>query len=107
MNRNLAAVPFLRHTALLEGASFLVLLFIAMPLKYLAGQPLAVKITGMAHGILFVVFCAALLRVHLTARWPIGRSALVFVSSLIPFGPFLLDRRLRGWETESTPDEPG
>lgn len=104
MIRNLSPNALLRRTALLEGASFLVLLFIAMPLKYLAGQPLAVKITGMAHGVLFLLFCAALLRAHLAGRWPAGRGLVVFLSSLIPFGPFLLDRRMKAWETGSSPD---
>ncbi|RYD27316.1 MAG: DUF3817 domain-containing protein [Verrucomicrobiaceae bacterium] len=101
-----APVPFLRRTAQFEGLSFLVLLFIAMPLKYFAGQPLAVKVLGMIHGVLFVVLCLALLRAHLTARWNIGRSALVFASSLIPFGPMLIDSRLRAWEAEAASGKP-
>lgn len=99
MNRYFSPISLLRHIALLEGVSFLILLFIAMPLKYWAHNPLPVRIVGMAHGVLFISFCAALLRAHLSARWPLGRSAVVFISSLIPFGPFLLDRRLRAWET--------
>lgn len=91
-------VPFLRRTALAEAASYLVLLGIAMPLKYLAGQPLAVKITGMIHGVLFVMFCIALLRVMLEARWPFGRCVVVFVASFIPLLPFFLDRKLQQWE---------
>ena len=71
---------------------------IAMPLKYLAGQPLAVKITGMIHGILFVVFCVALLRAMLEAHWPFRRCALIFIASFIPLVPFFLDRKLKQWE---------
>jgi integral membrane protein len=56
-----------------------------------------VQIVGWAHGILFVIFCAALLRVMLVARWPVRRCALVFVAGLVPFGPFLLDRRMAEW----------
>src|SRR5687767_11527515 len=91
-------VPFLRRAAIIEGISFLVLLGIAMPLKYFAGRPVPVKIAGWAHGILFVIFCAALLRVMIVARWPVKRCALVFVAGLLPFGPFLLDRRMAEWE---------
>ena len=91
-------VPFLRKVALAEAVSYLILLGIAMPLKYLAGQPLAVKITGMIHGILFVVFCVALLRVMLEARWPFQRCPLIFIASFIPFVPFFLDRRMKEWE---------
>ena len=58
----MTALRHLRLVALLEGSSFLVLLFIAMPLKYLADQPLAVRIVGSIHGLLFVIFMAALFR---------------------------------------------
>jgi len=91
-------VPFLRRVALIEGVSFLVLLGIAMPLKYFANMPMPVKIVGWAHGILFLIFCAALLRTKLVARWPVQRCAVVFVAGLLPFGPFLLDRRMAEWE---------
>ena len=85
----------LRMIGWAEAISFLLLLGVAMPLKYLAGQPLAVRIVGMIHGVLFLVYVAALLNVHVRARWPLGRTALFFGASLLPFGPFLMDRRLR------------
>jgi integral membrane protein len=93
-------IPFLRRIALIEGASFLLLLAVAMPLKYLAGQPLAVTIVGWMHGVLFMVFAIALLRVFLVARWSLPRAALVFVAALLPFGPFLLDRRMLDYARE-------
>ena len=85
----------LRLVALLEGWSFLALLFIAMPLKYLAGLPLAVRIMGSVHGLLFVMFMAALSRAARERDWPLRRSLLAFVSSIVPFGTFLFDRSLR------------
>jgi integral membrane protein len=90
----------LRTIAIIEGISFLVLLFIAMPLKYVWGQPQAVRIIGMAHGVLFLIFCAALIRVTVIAKWPLGRSALLFLASIIPFGPWLIDRRIKTYEAE-------
>lgn len=93
-------IPFLRRVALIEGISFLVLLGIAMPLKYFAGMPLAVKIVGWIHGILFMVFCLALFRALIVARWPLRRAALLFIAALLPFGPFVIDRRAREWEAE-------
>lgn len=93
-------VPLLRRVALIEGASFLILLGIAMPLKYLAGMPLAVKVVGWAHGVLFVAFCFLLLQAMLVMGWSFARSAVVFVASLLPFGPFLLDRKMKQWELE-------
>lgn len=90
-------VPLLRRLALIEGVSFLILLFIAMPLKYFAGMPMAVKVTGWLHGVLFVLFGLALLRTKLAANWPVGRCALVVVAALLPFGPFVIDRRMVEW----------
>lgn len=91
-------VTLLRRIAVMEGISFLILLGIAMPLKYLANMPMPVKIVGWAHGILFLIFCAALLRTKVVARWPVKRCTVVFVAGLLPFGPFLLDRRMAAWE---------
>ena len=93
-------IRFLRQMALAEGVSFLVLLGIAMPLKYMAGMPLAVKLVGWLHGLLFMIFCVALLRTLLLARWPITRCAGIFIAALLPFGPFLVDRRMTEWERD-------
>lgn len=85
----------LRIAGHLEGLSFLVLLFIAMPLKYIWDQPMAVSIVGMAHGVLFLSYCLLLVLAWGEARWTLKRAALVFVACLLPFGPFLIDRGLR------------
>lgn len=85
----------LRLAALAEGVSYLVLLGIAMPLKYAYGLPLAVRLVGSLHGLLFLVFGAALLAAWHNRRWPIQRPAIVFLSSLIPFGAFVMDRSLK------------
>ena len=84
-----------RAVALLEGLSFVVLLFVAMPLKYLAGQPLGVKLVGWAHGVLFMLYLLALLEVWVARRWSLARVAGAFMASLLPFGTFVLDARLR------------
>ena len=81
--------------ALAEGVSFVVLLFIAMPLKYLAGVPLAVRVVGMAHGLLFIAFVLVLIRASIARSWPFHRSLLAFVSSIVPFGTFAFDISLR------------
>ena len=93
-------IGFLRITGLVEGLSFIILLFIAMPLKYVWGNPLAVKIVGMVHGILFVLFCFALMRAMYAARWSLGRGAFVFAAAFLPFGPFLIDKKMKAWERE-------
>ena len=93
-------IQFLRTVALVEAVSFLLLLGVAMPLKYFAGMPGAVKAVGWAHGVLFVAFCLSLLQTVIVARWSIGRAALVFVSSLLPFGPIVIDGRMREYARE-------
>ena len=90
-------VRTLRAVGLVEACSFLVLLGIAMPLKYFAGQPLAVKVVGWIHGVLFMIFCGALLRTMIVARWPLSRAALIFIAALLPFGPFVVDKRMKHW----------
>lgn len=93
----------LRVVALIEGTSFVLLLFVAMPLKYLAGLPLAVRIVGSAHGLLFLLFMVALFRAATERRWPLQRSALAFVSSIVPFATFAFDRSLRREIAELAP----
>ncbi|HUS37492.1 MAG TPA: DUF3817 domain-containing protein [Verrucomicrobiae bacterium] len=100
MNR---AVHLLRIVALIEAISYMLLVGIAMPLKYIWHQPMAVRVVGMIHGGLFVSFCVALARATISAKWPLSRAALLFVASLLPFGPFLLDRRMKQWEKETAP----
>ena len=92
----------LRAIGMIEGISFLLLLFVAMPLKYLAGQPLAVRIVGMAHGILFLVFCLALFQAMVEHRWSLRKAAGPFIASLIPFGPFIIDKKLKTEDETST-----
>jgi integral membrane protein len=99
----MAALRQLRLVALLEGTSFLVLLFIAMPLKYLAGLPLAVRIVGSVHGGLFLLFVVMLYRAGLERRWPVRRWLIAFVSSIVPFGTFVFDGSLRREIAEATP----
>lgn len=93
-------ILFLRKVALIEAVSFLLLLGIAMPLKYVWGMPLAVKAVGWIHGILFIVFFGALVQAARVAKWSFARTALIFVAALLPFGPFVLDRRMLAFEEE-------
>ena len=92
-------VAFLRLVVLIEAVSTLILFGIAMPLKYVWDLPLAVRIAGSIHGGLFLVFCYALLRVLQQTDWPLRRAAQVFVASLVPVVPFLMDRQMKAWAT--------
>ena len=103
----MTALRHLRLVALLEGSSFVVLLFIAMPLKYLAGLPLAVRIVGTVHGALFLLFLAALYRAGSQRGWPLRRWVIAFISSVVPFGTFVFDRSLRREIAEMAPSPDG
>lgn len=85
----------LRAIGLVEGVSFLLLLGVAMPLKYFAGLPQAVKVVGWIHGLLFITFCMVLLQTRLDAKWNAWRTATILVAALLPFGPFVIDGGLR------------
>ncbi len=88
-------LPQLRGLGLMEGLSSIALFFIAMPLKYLAGLPEAVRIVGMLHGILFILYVIAGVRVAQTRHWSFLRIAKLIAASIVPFGPFVFDRSLR------------
>lgn len=92
----------LRFVGITEGISFLVLLGIAMPLKYFAGMPQAVKIVGWMHGLLFILYVVALANASFVHRWSIWRTFVAFAASLVPFGTFILDARLRREEKKYT-----
>lgn len=85
----------LRLASILDGISYLILLGIAMPLKYLADMPLAVRLVGSLHGFLFLTLCACLLEVLMRKRLSVGWCVIVFVCALFPFAPFFLDRKLK------------
>ncbi len=85
------AITRFRIIAITEGFSFLLLLGIAMPLKYFADMPMAVKITGWIHGLLFILYVLALLQAGIEHRWLLKKMAVLFIASLLPFGPFVAD----------------
>ena len=95
----------LRIIGFLEGLSFLVLLGIAMPLKYIAGKPEAVKIVGMAHGLLFVLYLFMVVQAKVEYRWSIKKMLLAMVASVLPFGPFVADAKLFRAEAAETAAE--
>ena len=88
----------IRIVGLLEGLSFLLLLFIAMPVKYMLGNPILVKYVGMGHGVLFVAFLAVLFIVCEKQKWSIKMFILGLVASILPFGPFVFDKKLKKLE---------
>lgn len=84
-----------RMIGIAEGISFLVLLLIAMPLKYFMQIPEAVKYTGWAHGILFVAFIYGAFEVMGALKKNFFWLAKAFVAAFIPLGTFIFDRELK------------
>ena len=80
---------------MMEGISLLVLLFIAMPLKYIWDQPVAVKVVGWLHGALFVFFMLLVLRVYDQKGWPFKKLLYAFIAAFLPFGTFVFDKQLK------------
>ncbi len=93
MNDHTSTIQRFRWVALLEGLSFLVLLFIAMPLKYWADLPLLVKYVGWAHGVLFISYIVLAVPLYTRVKWPMDRIYGVGIASLLPFGTFVMERR--------------
>lgn len=86
-----------RLVSFLEGVSYVILLFIAMPLKYFANTPSAVKFFGMGHGILFILFIIFLLESMRKHNWNYNFSSQLFIASLLPFGTFFMDKKLKAY----------
>lgn len=88
------ALGRLRFVAFLEGTSLLILLGIAMPLKYWAGYPQAVRFVGMAHGVLFILYIVILIQVVFEYGWGWKKFFFGLFASVIPFGTFYADAKL-------------
>lgn len=92
----------LRIVGILEGISFLVLLGIAMPMKYYFDIPEAVKIMGWAHGVLFMAYIPAVFLARKAMQWNFFQLLVALAASVIPLGTFILDKQLSRREKEST-----
>jgi len=86
-----------RKVAFTEGVSFLVLIFVAMPLKYFAGMPIAVTIVGGLHGLLFIGFMIMIWEVKNEFKKDWSWVAKAFIASILPFGTFVMDKE---WKKE-------
>lgn len=95
------SVQALRIVSLIEGLSYLILVGIAMPLKYIWEEPQYVRWVGSAHGFLFVAFVAALVVAAVVRRWEIYRPVILFLASMVPFGFIFIEMNLRRDLSES------
>ena len=84
-------IKVFRIISYLEGISYILLLFIAVPIKYYANDPSLVKLLGMPHGLLFVAYVMLSLVNSKKYNWSFIKTVVVLISSIIPFGTFYVD----------------
>ena len=82
-----------RIISFLEGISYLLLLFIAVPIKYFQGDESYVKILGMPHGILFMGYIILVILIQKQMKWNLKNLGIVILASIIPFGTFYVDKK--------------
>ncbi|TVZ56536.1 integral membrane protein [Lutibacter sp. Hel_I_33_5] len=82
-----------RIVSVLEGVSYLLLLFIATPIKYLQGHEAYVKMLGMPHGILFMLYIVLAIVIKKQMNWDNKTLGIVLLASIIPFGTFYIDKK--------------
>lgn len=79
--------------AIAEGISFLLILFITMPLKYFLDMPMPNKIIGMLHGVLFIAYVVMVFMVKDTFKWSLKTTLIALLASIIPFGTFYIEKK--------------
>ncbi|MDC3253591.1 DUF3817 domain-containing protein [bacterium] len=82
--------------SLLEGGSYILLLFVGVPLKYFGDNPILVKSLGMPHGILFLAYIVLALLIREKMNWDFKATFLVLIASIIPFGTFYINKKYFG-----------
>lgn len=82
-----------RITALLEGISYILLLFVATPIKHFTGDPQYVKLLGMPHGLLFILYIILAFMIKSQMKWTKTTLFIVLIASILPFGTFYIDRK--------------
>ena len=90
-----------KTVALFEGISFITLLFIAMPLKYIWLMPIFVKIVGMIHGGLFLLYLYTQFQASKKHSWDLKDNFLYLLASVVPFGTFVSDKKLARIKAEN------
>ncbi len=79
--------------ALLEGVSYILLLFVGVPLKYIGDNDVLVKLLGMPHGILFVAYVILALAIRSLLDWDLKTTFIVLIASILPFGTFYINKK--------------
>jgi integral membrane protein len=82
-----------KQVAFLEGISLLLLIFFAMPMKYFIDEPIYVRVIGMIHGLLFIVYIFWAIYLKIILNWDWTKFLVICAASIIPFGTFYIDRK--------------
>ena len=90
---NYSSLKIFRIITFLEGISYILLLFIGVPLKYIGHNEIMVKILGMPHGVLFVLYIMLALFNKKNMKWNIKDIFMILIGSIIPFGTFYIDKK--------------
>lgn len=91
--RNIKMLNLFKVTSFLEGLSYILLLFVGVPLKYMGNNDLLVKFLGMPHGLLFVAYILIALLIRKRMNWDAITLGIVMVASLLPFGTFYVNKK--------------
>jgi integral membrane protein len=86
-------LKFFKYLAFIEGISAILLFFFAMPMKYIAGNPIFVKHIGMVHGILFTVYIIIATILKIEEKWSIKKYLEICLASIPPFGTFYIEKK--------------
>ena len=89
------ALKRLRYIGIIEGVSSLLLFFVAMPIKYVLGSPEYVSVVGMVHGVLFTLYVILIIHAAMVLKRSLNWTVKLFVASIFPFGPFIIEPGLR------------
>ena len=90
-------LPAYRVAAWVTGIGLVILVFVAMPLKYFADSPTMVAIIGPVHGVLYMVYLVTAFDLAVRAKWPFVRTLLVLLAGTIPVMSFVAERKVTGW----------
>lgn len=82
-----------RIVSFFEGVSYLLLLFVAVPIKYFSADASYVKMLGMPHGILFILYIIIAFLIKKEMKWSLKDFCIVLLASILPFGTFYVDKK--------------
>ena len=89
-------INLFKIVSIFEGISYILLLFVGMPLKYLADNPVVVKSVGMPHGILFIAYIIGVFLIRDKVEWNLKTTLIALVASILPFGTFYINKKYFG-----------